>query len=63
MTPEKTKVSNSKSPGPQVRPLVNMASGSVGGKVPPLFRPADWISFGITTLVMFLAYFSPWHPT
>ena len=26
-------------------------------KPPPMFRGADWLSFGITTLVMFLAFF------
>ena len=59
MTPDKPKASNAKNPpapakaGP-VKPAVpvNVAMP----KPPPLFRAADWLSFGITTLVMFLSY-------
>ena len=59
MTPEKPKASNAKNPpapakpGP-AKPAVAEVTPLV--KPPPMFRRADWLSFGITTLVMFLSY-------
>lgn len=60
MTPDKPKASSGKNqPVPAkaapAKPVVPVAPTL--GKPPPLFRTADWLCFGITTLVMFLAYF------
>jgi tetratricopeptide (TPR) repeat protein len=56
MTPDKPKPSNVKTspagakPGGAAFPAVTMP------KPPPMFRAADWICFGITSLLMFLSY-------
>lgn len=59
MTPEKTKSPSVKNPSSAMK--VEAAKPVVPANVPlpnppPMFRGADWLSFAITTLGMFLAY-------
>jgi tetratricopeptide (TPR) repeat protein/uncharacterized membrane protein len=54
MSPDKRKNQTNKSSPPKVasRPIA-----APPPPVPPLFRPVDWLAFGISTLVVFIVFF------
>ncbi|MGH7990340.1 MAG: protein O-mannosyl-transferase family, partial [Limisphaerales bacterium] len=47
MSKDKRKIQNGKPSIPVAAPV----------KVAPLFRPIDWIAFGVTALIIFVIYF------
>ena len=54
MSADKRKNQNTKSSPPKVAPR---PVATPPPPVPPLFRPVDWLAFGISTLVVFIVFF------
>src|SRR5512143_2868131 len=67
MTPDKPKPVTAKNPPLPARPGPAKPAASASPKLavpaslkppapPPLFRPVDWLAFGVVTLVLLVAY-------
>ncbi len=54
MSADKRKKQNARPPSPKIVPRPVAAPPP---HVPPLFRPVDWLAFGVTTLVVFIVFF------
>ena len=54
MSADKRKKQNARPPSPKVVPRPVAAPPP---HVPPLFRPVDWLAFGVSTLVVFIVFF------
>ncbi|MEI9962251.1 MAG: DUF2723 domain-containing protein [Limisphaerales bacterium] len=57
MSTDKSKTQNAKPAATKAAPQSTVATPPPPVKVPPLFRKIDWLAMGITTLVLFIAYF------